>query len=353
MKQTSLFDIDEPPHDNSLIKVLTKESVSKESQNFRKKVLKIENLQKSNEALKCHLEDIRLRVIKELRPISDRFCDLRVKSLEILDAHAQGTYFRSNEKEKISRLIIEGADELIGSFQDHRGKQFYDKYSAMSFDEQEETIFDGMKTIFEEAFGSIEDEERAVNWNQARPKNTRKKKSKSEIHEEKVQLESKSIYRNLMKTLHPDFEQDEERKREKTEVTQKVAIAYKENNVYELLKLRSEYLNVAVSESELKTYSTELNKRIRELEGEKYRIKNQYAGICDAFYSTSPREITRRIEKEKSGLEKQIHNERAHAEKFADRKKLRRFLKEEVKLVQDRPSDLEAALMEAFFDDFR
>jgi len=350
MNQTSFFEIDQP-EDRSLIKVTAKEAFFKESQNFQKKVIKIEKLQKGNEALKFNLEDIRLRLVKVLRPISDRFCDLRVKSLEILDEHAQGTYFRINEKRKIHGLIIEGAAELTGSFHDDRGKQFHDKYSTISFDEQEETFLDGMKTIFKEAFGSFRDEDSHVKSTQPFTKNTRKKKSKAELHEEKIQLESKSMYRGLMKTLHPDFEQDEERKKEKTEVTQKIAIAYKENNVYELLKLRSEYLNESISENELKTYATELNKRIRELELERYRIKFQYQGLYDNFYSTSPDEITRRINKEKEGLEKQIQIERDHAETFADRKKLRRFLKEEIQLAKGGPSDFDDALMDAFFDD--
>jgi len=337
MEQTSLWERDDPPPDSELIKVVAQETCSKEAKNFQKKVRKIENLQKANEALKSTLEDIRQRLTMVLTPIADRFCDLRVTSLEHLDRQMQGTYFRKKEKKKITVLILEGADELVGMYQDERGKPFYDKYSTIGFDEQEASLMEGMKGLFEEIFGPVDDEDGEEALNPPITKNPRKAKTKAELHEETIQLESKSIYRNLMKSLHPDFELDEGKKKEKTEVTQQISIAYQENNLYELLKLRSEHLNEGISEDDLKMYTTELNKRIRELEDEKYLIKNQYKDIFDHFYSPHPAVTVKRIHKEQEGLEHEIQLERDHANTFSDGKKLRRFLKEHVRLEPKNP----------------
>ena len=354
MEQTSFWERDDPPPDNALIKVLTQEACSKEAKNFQKKVRKIENLQKANNDLKGRLEDIRQQLLKILTPISHKFRDLRVASLENLDKQMQGTYFRKNEKKQITALILEGAGELVEIFRDERGKPFFDKYSDMSFDDQEISLLEEMNSLFEEIFvpEDLEDDEDPVS--PPKTKTPRKAKTKAELHEETIQLESKSIYRNLMKTLHPDFEQDEDKKKEKTEVAQQISIAYKENNVYELLKLRSEHLDEAISEDDLQMYTTELNKRIRELEHGKYIIKSQYMDISNNFYSPSPRVTAKRIYQEQEKLEHQIQVERDHAVIFSDRKKLRRYLKGHVRFKTKRPSGFGPDLMDddKFDDDF-
>jgi len=152
-----------------------------------------------------------------------------------------------------------------------------------------------------------------------------------------------------MKQLHPDYEPDEAKKREKPEVTKRISIAYQENNLYALLKLRSEYLNESLGNNELKTYTSELNKRIRELETERYEIKSQYKDIYDNLYSSRPGEITKRIHGEQEKLEEHMRIEREQNELFSDRKTLRRYLKESILPVSGRPSDCDESLMEAFF----
>ena len=266
----------------------------------------------------------------------------------------QGPYFRANEKKKISALIVEGAGELVGIFHDERGKPFHDKYSDISFDDQETSLMEGMNNLFEKVFGPMDHEDDEEPLPPPITKNPRKAKTKSELHEETIQLESKTIYRNLMKTLHPDFELDEDKKKEKTKVAQQISIAYQENNVYELLKLQSEHLDEAINENDLKMYTTELNKRIRELEHEKYIIKNQYMDISNTFYSPNPHVTAKRIHKEQEELEHQVHIERNHADIFSDRKQLRRFLKDHVRLETKRPSDFGHDLIDddGFDDDF-
>jgi hypothetical protein len=346
MKQASLFEGNNSLRVDTLIKVATDDELSKENSDFQKKVLKIEKMQKDNASLRARIEDIRIQLAEALVPLSDKFCDLRVKSLEVLDDQVQKKYFRVNEKNKIKGLIIEGSMDLIEIFRDERGKKFYDKYSDLSFDEQEETTFEGIKTLFEnmsKAFGFEDCED-----GPSRPKKKRKK-TRAERHEDEINLESKSIYRDLMKNLHPDLEQDEMKHKEKTEAVQKVSAAYKKNDVYELLKLRSKFLNKSIDQTDLKLYVTELNKKIRELDHEKYQIKTQYGEVYEKFYSKSPKVVTRRINSEKKGLEQQIQIELEHVEIFKDKGRLRTFLKEEVRLVKESSQNLESRMLDAFF----
>jgi len=53
---------------------------------------------------------------------------------------------------------------------------------------------------------------------------------------------SKTIYNELVKLLHPDLEQDETRKAEKTEAMKKVNEAWQNNDFFGLLTLQSAYL---------------------------------------------------------------------------------------------------------------
>ncbi len=105
MEQISFWERDDPPPDNALIKVLHPKTCSKEAKNFQKKVRKIENLQKSNTALKGRLEDIRQQLSRILTPISERFCDLRVTSLENLDRQMQGTYFARMKRKRFPHSL--------------------------------------------------------------------------------------------------------------------------------------------------------------------------------------------------------------------------------------------------------
>lgn len=344
----------------TVIKVLANPSLSKEAEVFYKKVKKIETLKKSNDDLKNRLESIRIQVLSVMSPLTDKIRDLKFSNLEILDQHMKANELKAKEKKKLKSLIVELSAQFIEEFNDDRGKQFYNAYSDMGFDEQQDQMLDDfesfMKGIFDDFGDDLDDEfnthfnsqykkkpkeesqqqfkfkdEQKNTFGEDFDKNLRRnkkpgKKSKAEIQKEKVELESKSLYRNLMKKLHPDLEQDEFKRLEKTEISQKITSAYNENNIYELLKLRSEHLDESLSNEELKIYDSELNQKIKELQHERVLIQKGNEGFFDYFYQKSDASIKRIVNQDKKKLQLWINEETELQQIYSDTSLLKKLL---------------------------
>ena len=282
----NIINIDTPPEEHS-----------RETLAFQKKIKKIEKLESSNKKLQEDLQSIQIEVMELADPVIKKICKERVKNLRILETQFELSFFRKNEKEKIRQLILGAAYELYDTYSDTSVKEIIDKFSALEEDDNdllEDDIEDEIDDIIEDLFGQFASESE----NSFSEKPTKSKKRKTNVHQEKVNLESKAIYRDLMKKLHPDLELDEGKKNEKNEATQKVVEAYKSNNIYELLKLRAEHLDQSISDHDIKLYATELNKRIRELEYEKFCIKGQFRDTYDHFYSRSKKKTREIIQHE-------------------------------------------------------
>lgn len=106
-----------------------------------------------------------------------------------------------------------------------------------------------------------------------------KPKTKKQIEKEaKIaqvkEIQSKSlhtIYKQLARLLHPDLEQDPQKRVQKEELMKKVTHAYDKNDLYELLTIQNEWLNSSIekmplqSDDELKIYNAILRDQIDEL----------------------------------------------------------------------------------------
>jgi len=326
------------------------EEPSRKTLAFTKKINKIEKLEISNKKLFETLSSIRLQVIEAAAPIIKNICDKKFKSLSILETQFKQTFFKKREKEKIRHLILDWAEDLYELFGDERGKIIYDKYSEPEVENKGPS---GLEDLFADIAERIhaENDDFADDSEVHQESPTKKPKTKADLHQEKVNLESKTIYRELMKTLHPDLELDEKKKEEKNEAAQKVIEAYKDNNIYELLKLRSKHLDQSVSDDDIKIYTKELNKRLRELEYEKYCIRNEFQDTYDHFYSRSPKKIKKNIDDDIKKLSQDVEEENYHQEIFSSKEQLRKFLREEItlkKVKQPSENDFFGALENLF-----
>ena len=353
-------------HANTIINInTTPEEHSRETIAFQKKIQKIEKLESSNKKLHETLSSIQMEVMEMAAPIVKELCNERIKNLTSLEAQFKLAFFKKNEKEKIRQLILQGSHELYNFYSDERGKRIYDKFTDPEEKEAQEEAFSAFEDLFTDLGNQIDSEnENDTSFDDSfdtltheehiepKKRRTKTKAHQEKAHQEKVNLESKTIYRKLMKTLHPDLELNEDKKSEKNEVTQKVVEAYKNNNIYELLKLRSEYLDQSVSDHDIKLYAQELNKRIHELNYEKHCIKNGFRDIYEHFYSRSKKKIKEKIKNEQRKLRKDIRNELYHQKFFSDKQKLRKFLREEISLSKKThfPDDLFFDLLGEMFN---
>jgi hypothetical protein len=104
---------------------------------------------------------------------------------------------------------------------------------------------------------------------------TKKQQAKIEKERQIEELRTKSlstIYKQLVKVLHPDLEQDETQKPIKEELMKQLAVAYKNNDLPRLLMLEMEWINnesnnvMQQSDEQLKIYNHILKEQVEELE---------------------------------------------------------------------------------------
>ena len=108
------------------------------------------------------------------------------------------------------------------------------------------------------------------------------KKTKKQLAEMEMELQLQearsksisSIYKQLVKVLHPDLEQDEKQKPIKEELMKQLSIAYKNNDLLSLLMLEIEWINNSDNnvqqqgDEKLKIYNALLMEQVAEVEKE-------------------------------------------------------------------------------------
>lgn len=113
-------------------------------------------------------------------------------------------------------------------------------------------------------------------------RNSKRKKTDRQIEaaekrkaaEEAVSKTAKQIYLDLIRHFHPDREQDEQKRLEKTEIMKQITVAYDANDHLKLLELQMTLLadrsNVFAdfSDSQLKYFNDVLKRQVGELEME-------------------------------------------------------------------------------------
>lgn len=98
------------------------------------------------------------------------------------------------------------------------------------------------------------------------------RESKKQATEEMQSKSLHSIYKQLVRVLHPDLEQDSQKRAWKEELMKKLTTAYENNDLYSLLTIEMEWMNFSVgkmqsqNDEDLKIYNAILKDQIKELQ---------------------------------------------------------------------------------------
>lgn len=104
---------------------------------------------------------------------------------------------------------------------------------------------------------------------------TKKQSAKEAKRQAVEELQSKSlqsIYKQLARTLHPDLEQDAEKRALKEELMKKLTAAYEKNDLFSLLQIEMEWMHHSVDtmkshhDDDIKIYNAILKDQVQELE---------------------------------------------------------------------------------------
>jgi hypothetical protein len=247
---------------------VTKLTLTKAQKQFNTLVKKIEMLKAQlaewHEAVPRHSE----RIHREYQPLRDAFNTLRLELVSLLDRARTEKRLTKNEIKKIRQLIPSITAELMTEQPSDAVKALHDKYSDIGYDEQSEEVDDALKSMMGEVFGidvgddiDINDPEqlRAMLERQAQAEHERiqaraqqsdarrakSKKTARQIDQEQqkisnaalVQKSLQEVFRKLVAALHPDRAPDDAERERRTELMQRVNVAYEKRDLLQLLEL--------------------------------------------------------------------------------------------------------------------
>ncbi len=343
---------------------------SKAQKEFNRLTKRIAKLEKEVSSFRDAATKLRQRVQNEYRPLQAQHNAARASLVRVLD-RAHGDYkLTKGEKNKIVDIMAHCADLLDKGHDDLR--PIIDKH-APPLSEAEEAAADQqtsefMKQLFTAQYGIAFDPDVDVSTQtkfqayvnrklaeqdaeyekqeaeQAERRAKRKKTPKQQAAEEKKQAEEKnitkavrSLYMDLVKTLHPDREPDEAEKLRKTELLKQVTTAYEANELLTLLRLQLELQRIDQShlenlaEDQLKYYNKLLREQARELDEALYLEQQELSGFTGQpyYYIPTPAALEYDYQRQKSGLNQKIKQLEAEVLAFEhDPAAVKQFLKE-------------------------
>ncbi|PXW86406.1 hypothetical protein C8R34_11412 [Nitrosomonas sp. Nm84] len=304
------------------------------------------------------------KIASKLMPLHDTFRDHQAEMVMLLDTLYTTQKFAHNQQDKIAHLITTISETLISQHGRDDLKPLYDYYSGQNYDdaalENSEMTHELLKSMFEQKFGvELDDEEfdfsdfegtsaRLAEKMQEQEQRTRESRSKrkkfaKQLAEEARKQEedaivSKSIqavYRQLVATLHPDRELDPAERERKTELMQKVTVAYGKRDLLQLLELQ---LNVEqidqnkinnIADDRLKHYNTILQNQLEELQQEVMQMElsiKRMTGLAP-YEHLSPKRLFVLLNEDIRRLQNQISRIQHDLMLFNDVKQFKSWLK--------------------------
>jgi hypothetical protein len=301
-----------------IIKNNKNEALNKLQKDFNQKVLKIKELKEKIVEIENQVQFIKQKLQTELIPYEREAASARVELVKSIDTAIQNIKFSRTEREALRETLIDHCFELISVFKYEELIPIYDRYSQEGGYEKEVEEMDKeakkqASSMFKNAFGKdinledltdeeafetlhrtaaeMEEEMKQQAWEKKQKQQNKKKSPKQAAAEEKRRLEAeqlnkttRSIYTELAKEIHPDLEQDEEKRTWKTEIMKQITQAYENDDLYELLRLQLEYRQMEnkldqLPEERLKYYVKILNDQVKALNEQIYMITSPFSGI--------------------------------------------------------------------------
>lgn len=280
------------------------------------------------------------RFYTDYEPILESFNHLQLQWIQLLDTHYPQPLFKKTDKAKIKHIILDICDDLLVDMETEAAKAIYNKYSEEDFDtlkqEENAAIAAMMKGFASDMFQIDIDEDVDINspekfqaylaekleekhsavTEQEPVKKTKKQLAKEARQQEEEALASKSvqeIYRKLVAVLHPDREPDAAERERKTELMQRVNIAYGKKDLLQLLSLQLEIEQIDVAhintlaDSRLKHFNKILEEQFNELQQENMQIEHAFKMQFQMpfFASLSPKDMLSELAKDIQDIQEQ------------------------------------------------
>jgi len=322
-------------------------------------------------------------VLRTFQPLRDSYAGFQAQMVELLDSHYINNRFSRLQKEKVSHIIKDICVELINDHGRDDLKPIANRHSDIDFDDQQDQTKamggDVLRAMLESEFGidpgdveldlddpygtaeklgSILDEQqrKAEDQRPRRKKTARQmaREQREKEEESKISQSIRAVYRQLVGALHPDRETDPEEHQRKTDLMQKVTVAYKNKNLLQLLELQLTVEQIdqnaidSINEDRLNYFNKILQRQSLELkqEIEEVELHMKTAGGLDPFESLTPKKLMSALRKDKKQLELAIFGIQRDLRLFKDIRKVKHWLK-----TYEPPFELPDELFLGFFED--
>lgn len=315
--QQSLFEDDDikPILKNALIISKKKETpLNKQQIAFNKAVKKIEKLRVE---LKNTSEDIDRQLVyygQEIHPLERKLNSKKVEIIRLLfHQYKKNKKIKGEERKTFKRFMLSLLQDILSNsdqspeqdlkniFTDLTGESYEDAVK-----EEFEIMKDEMQDMFRESgvdfdlsdlnkdmspeelaakmkdlsdrLKEQEEEKQAKKSNRKKTARQLEKEAKNKEIEEVRNKNIKSIYKQLVRALHPDLELDEAIKVKKERLMQRLTVAYEKNDLHEMLSLEIEFIHKEennidqLSSDKLAIYNKVLKEQIQALEHQKLML---------------------------------------------------------------------------------
>lgn len=342
-------------------------TLSKNQKQFNNLIKKIETQKKLLREWQEIMPECHKRVSEDFQPLKDKVTDQQIAFVRLLDEAYDNSLFKKRDKEKLKHIMLELINELVVDRGDDI-KDLYNKYQQSDFDSDreiqenyEQEMFKSMAQsvlnievpddldlkspekiqafMREQMEAQVAEEERLRSQRQSKRKKTAKqleKESKQKAQEQAVSQSIQEVYRKLVKVLHPDREPDEVERIRKTELMQRVNIAYDKKDLLQLLELQLEIEQIDqehvnnISEDRLKHFIMILKEQLAELTQEieeiEFGIKISLA--MAPFERLTPKAMLNILQQDLNHLKKLSQDLINDSVFFADFQNLKRWLKD-------------------------
>ncbi|REA57643.1 hypothetical protein DSL64_23170 [Dyadobacter luteus] len=282
--------------------------LNKRQKEFNLLCEKIAKLDEQIPELENARDEIIRRIPIDLNPLVMEYQGIRVDIIHLMDRTYEADLYRKIYLTKLSYLITEGAFELIANYGFDELKPVYNKYSEIDIEkalllasQQPEKVTDPAFLLeednpivaeFPENFHEWDDAEqqRYKEERRAEKIQARIQKAKQQLDQQKTTKSVRTVYMDLVKAFHPDRESDEAEKVRKTEIMQRVTLAYQQNDLMTLLKLQIEFDQIGeehlekLTKNQLNYYNKVLSQQIADLEAKKEVVQKEISALCGLPY---------------------------------------------------------------------
>jgi hypothetical protein len=281
-----------------------KSELNKRQKEFNLLSEKIEQLDNLIPELEGARDEILRRIPTDLNPLVMEYQTFRVELVHIMDRTYEADLYRKAYLTKLAYLICENAFDLIANYSFDELKPVFNKYSETDIEtallhanQKTEKITDPAFFLeeevqpekeFPENFHELPEAEQLRLKEERRAQKVQAKiqEAKQNLDKQKTTKSVRAVYMDLVKAFHPDREVDEDEKIRKTEIMQRVTLAYQENNLLGLLKLQIEFDRIDqdhlenLTKNQLNYYNKVLKQQVEELELQKEAVQKEIADLC-------------------------------------------------------------------------